>query len=31
MIGQNNPYQLFMTNSEDKNDSEFLKEFFTNF
>ena len=30
MIGQNNPYQLFMTNSEDTNGSAFLKEFFTN-
>ena len=30
MIGQNNPYQLFMTNSEDTNGSAFLREFFTN-
>ena len=30
MIGNNNPYHLFMTNSEDTNGSSFLKEFFTN-
>jgi len=30
MIGSNNPYQLFMTNSEDTNGSAFLREFFTN-
>jgi hypothetical protein len=30
MIGHNNPYQLFMTNSEDTNGSAFLREFFTN-
>ena len=30
MIGHNNPYHLFMTNSEDTNGSTFLREFFTN-
>ena len=29
MIGSHNPYNLFMTNSEDTNGSNFIKDFFS--